>query len=344
VTRIVLDSARRAVGVEVKTPDGVKTVRARKGVIFGSGGFTQNPDMRISYLRMPVLGGCAVPTNQGDLVNMAIEVGAKLGNMNEAWLQQEIVEEVIQYSSVPNGAFILGGDSMIVVNKLGRRTCDEKHVYNERTRSHMTWDPTRVEYVNLYQFMIFDDHSIATGDQELMPPVGSELPSYIIKAPSLDALATAIQQRLDSIADKIGEFKLDPGFLPALKETVARFNGYAETGVDLEFGRGTLPVELAFHKRSANNNKPNYCMYPLSGTGPYYCIILGAGTLDTKGGPVINTNAQVVDIRDQPIAGLYAAGNCAASPAGQTYWGPGSTIGPAVVFGYIAGEHAARQT
>lgn len=337
-----MDDARRVVGVAVETPDGARVVRARKGVVFGSGGFTQNREMRNGYLRIPVLGGCAVPTNQGDLVNLAIEIGAKLGNMNEAWLQQEVAEEVLEFSSVPNGAFLLGGDSMIVVNKLGHRMYDEKHVYNERTRSHVVWDPSRVEYLNLYQFMLFDDHAIETGGM-LMPPAGADKPAYILSAPSLDALAAAIQARLDSLVDRIGEFKLDPGFLPALKETVARFNAYAETGEDLEFGRGTLPIEHAFHAPGPHNDKPNKLLYPLARTGPYHCIILGPGTLDTKGGPVTNANAQVLDVRDRPIAGLYAAGNCAASPSGQAYWGAGGTLGLALTYGYIAGEHAARQ-
>jgi 3-oxosteroid 1-dehydrogenase len=41
------------------------------------------------------------------------------------------------------------------------------------------------------------------------------------------------------------------------------------------------------------------------------------------------------------IAGLYAAGNTTASVMGRTYPGPGSTIRPAVVFGWIAARHAA---
>jgi len=41
------------------------------------------------------------------------------------------------------------------------------------------------------------------------------------------------------------------------------------------------------------------------------------------------------------IDGLYAAGNTTASVMGRTYPGPGSTIAPAVVFGYRAARHAA---
>jgi 3-oxosteroid 1-dehydrogenase len=42
------------------------------------------------------------------------------------------------------------------------------------------------------------------------------------------------------------------------------------------------------------------------------------------------------------IEGLYAAGNTSAAVMGHTYPGPGSTIGPASVFGLIAARHMAR--
>jgi len=71
--------------------------------------------------------------------------------------------------------------------------------------------------------------------------------------------------------------------------------------------------------------------------------MLVAGVLDTKGGPKINALAQVVDATDRPISGLYGAGNCIASPAGQAYWAGGTTLGLALTFGSIAGRNAANE-
>ena len=216
--------------------------------------------------------------------------------------------------------------------------------YNERTQAHFYWDPHTCSYPNLILFIIYDQFTRErfgnTTGVVLRP--GTSAP-YVLTGQTLEELAAAIEKRLAEIGDRTGNFHLDRGFLAGVKETIARFNGFAETGVDLDFHRGEAPIEIAnFGRRKPGNDKPNMTMYPIRATGPYYAVMSGAGTLDTKGGPKINANAQVLDLNETPIPGLYGAGNCIASPAGQTYWAGGSTLGPALTFGALAGKHAAQ--
>ena len=78
--------------------------------------------------------------------------------------------------------------------------------------------------------------------------------------------------------------------------------------------------------------------------GPFYAVKMEAGVLGTNGGPKTNGNAQVLDWRDAPIEGLYAAGNVMAAPLAMIYGGGGGTLGPALTFGYLAGRHVASGT
>jgi hypothetical protein len=81
VTGIERDASGRVIGVTVNSPNGSIGVRARRAVVFGSGGFTHNPELMTSFQSGPSWGGCAVPTNQGVFVRIGSSNGAKLGNM-----------------------------------------------------------------------------------------------------------------------------------------------------------------------------------------------------------------------------------------------------------------------
>ena len=51
----------------------------------------------------------------------------------------------------------------------------------------------------------------------------------------------------------------------------------------------------------------------------------------------------MLDVDGEPIPGLFAAGNASAVTAmGMTYGGAGGTLGPAMVWGYLAGQFAAQ--
>ncbi len=353
VSKIVLSENKEVIGVEAITDANQKVAfKAKKAVIFGSGGFTHNAELMLHFQRGPHFGGCSVPTNTGDFVNIASAIGAKLGNMAGAFRAEIVLEQALSDPGGIHNVFYILGDSILEVNRYGLRIMDEKRNYNDRTMMHFVWDPQCAEWKNMLVFLIYDQRT-ATLWQGFPPiPVQGIEASYIISGNNFDELSKNIDSRLDLLSKHTGGFRLDSSFSQNLKKTVNRFNGFAKSGVDLDFHRGDYNYDrewTTFPPTIPNNQWPpkdskNYTMYPLDSSGPYYAIILGAGTLDTNGGPVINEKAQVLNTENKPIPGLYGAGNCIASPTANAYWGGGSTIGPALTYGHIAGINATKES
>ncbi len=346
VTEIERGDDGRVTGLKALLDGNEESFTANKAVIFGSGGYSHNADMMRQLQRGPHYGGCAVPTNTGDFIRMAGRIGARLGNTAGAFRAQSMIEAALENPGGSSNVFYLIGDSMLLVNKYGRRIFDEKRNYTDRTMLHFVWDPVKAEWTNMLTFMLFDKRC-ATLWQGFPPfPVEGQPMPYLIEADSIDALAEALERRLSRLAPHTGGFRLAPGFAGALKEEIARFNRFAEAGVDEDFHRGEYAYDrewTTFPPTVPGVQWPpegNYTMAPLSEEGPYYAIILAAGTLDTNGGPATDGHARVLDWNDEPIRGLYGAGNCIASPTANAYWGAGSTIGPALTFGYIAANDA----
>lgn len=343
VVHVVRNHSGAVIGVEART--GVRTVLlgARRGVIFASGGFLHDRAMARAFLRGPVMGGAAADTATGDLVRIAMELGAQLGNMSHAWWDQVAVEHALTVPSTIKDVYSPFGDSMVMVNRRGVRVVNEKAVYNERGNVHFHWDPTTFEYPNLLLFMIFDDAVVDNPDPSRfrwpVPQRGEPMPPFVLSAPTLAELAEQIRARLASLAGAVGEIHLADDFDDRLQETVGRFNQMAANGVDEDFGRGVNSIERTWAGQP-RPGMPNATMAPIAASGPYHCVILGPGALDTKGGPVIDGHGRILDLDGSPIEGLYGAGNCVAAPSGQAYWGPGGTIGPAMVFGVLAARHA----
>jgi 3-oxosteroid 1-dehydrogenase len=330
-TRLVVNSKREVVGLEVLNIEGGKTLamRARKAVQFGSGGFILNRELNLNFQRGPVFGACGPMTNQGDFVYMATEIGAKLGNMQNGWRYQLVLDQALQTPALATDMWGVPGDSMFLVSKYGKRVVDEKRPYNDRGEVHFVYDPNREEWQNLVLFMIFDQRVMDLCAQHYPIPPKDTFAPYILRGSNFEELTAAISEHLTKFAPKIGGFHLDPSFLPNLKETVGRFNQFADTGSDLDFNRGGCRYDVEWNARFGGeasvqaNDKPNKTMYPIAAKGPYYAILVVAGSADSNGGPVINANAQVLSNRDRPIAGLYGAGNCIAAPSGRAYWGGG---------------------
>ena len=140
---------------------------------------------------------------------MAHRAGAELGNMSHAWWDQVAVEHAVTVPSTLKDVYNPYGDSMIIVNKHGRRVVNEKAVYNERGTIHTAWDPSRYEYPNLVLFMMWDQAVMDKPDNDRfrwpVPLPGEPLPSFVAKADTLEALATELRRRLGTIAEFTGK-------------------------------------------------------------------------------------------------------------------------------------------
>ena len=139
--------------------------------------------------------------------------------------------------------------------------------------------------------------------------------------------------RAESLAELARAIDVDPAGLAA---SVARFNGFARSGRDQDFGRGETISDRYYSDPQVT---PNPCLAPIE-KPPFYAVKVYPGDLGTKGGVVTDPQGRALDTAGRPIPGLYAAGNCSASMMGETYPGAGGTIGPAMVFGFLAAEHA----
>lgn len=337
----------RVVGVAGESRSGRFTIHARRGVLFATGGFTHDATLMRSHMAVPVTLGGASRGSRGDFLRIASALGARLHNTSAAWLAPIPLEALVaDPESVTTNIFALRGDSMLLVNKHGRRTVNEKLPYHELARAMLRWDPTEAEYPDLRMFMVFDEgarehFSDGTSGNPITPP-GFDDP-HLVVADSLPRLADALRRRVDEVGPgAMAGVTPSSTFADELVRSVDRFNRHAVAGSDPDLGRGRSPIELFRNGPARPDNPGNPALYPLRPEGPYYALILAPGTLDTKGGPAIDTSARVLRAADgQPIPGLFAAGNCAGFPSGQAYWAGGATIGLAVAFGYRAALAAA---
>lgn len=347
VQRVVMDDYRRVVGVEADHAGGTLRLRARKAVIFASGGFTHDKELRKNFLSAPVFGGCAAQTNEGDFVHIGASVGAELRNMNYSWMCPIVLEKALNKDPGLIGTFSPSGDSMIYVDKRGKRVTNEKLAYNESAQAFFEWDPAKSEYPNLVLVAIWDqrsqDNSASDEYGRFIVPEGKD-DAHVIRGNTLAELTAAIRERVAKYSAQIGNLRIAEDFEANLKETIARFNGFARTGKDLDFHRGERQVELLFNgPAAASPAGPNPTMYPIADKGPYYAALLTGGNLDTKGGPATNKHGQVLDRMGEPIPGLYGAGNCVASASARAYWAGGATLGPFIAFSYLAANAANRE-
>ncbi|MHB1924146.1 MAG: FAD-dependent oxidoreductase [Acidimicrobiales bacterium] len=312
------------VGARVERHGAEVRIRARRGVVLAAGGFERNAEMRQRYQQAPVNATwtSGAEGNTGDAILAGQEVGAAVDLMDDAWWFPSV-------EASGAGLMILAERSLpgcIVVNGQGERYVNEATAYVNFVHRMYEMDEPGVPTIPSY--LILDQRYRDRYPFVAVPP-RRPLPRYFDKY--------GIVTRADSLEELAGRLNLPPEKLAA---TVARFNAMAEAGRDEDFGKG----ESAYDRYYGDpGNKPNPCLAPLT-KPPFYAFRIVPGDLGTKGGLVTDPDARVLRPDGTPIRGLYATGNTSASVMGNDYAGAGATIGPAIVFGYVAACRLAADT
>ncbi|MBS0222437.1 MAG: FAD-dependent oxidoreductase [Proteobacteria bacterium] len=307
VKRLVSDG-QGVTGVEAVIAGERTVIHARKGVVLATGGFDWAPDyMPQHFPSIEIIG--APRTNTGDGQRMAVEVGAELAHMDQANIAPA---SFTQYEGHRHAQplYETYAPHCILVNREGKRFVSEGSAALGAAIDERGPDG-KPRHIPAWR--IFDSRYV----NRLSAMYAAKDPGFVRTAETIEALAA-----------KIG---LDP---QTLKATVDRFNGWSKEGVDRDFHRGETAWERHYTKDRAlaTVEEP-----------PFHAAPFLYASVGTKGGPRTNRRCEVLRPDKSVIGGLYCAGIAMANPIGTKGVGAGTTIGPCLTFGYIAGKAIARR-
>lgn len=303
------DGSGRATTVIADGPDGRIEIRARRGVLVAAGGFEGSPERRAAHGTPGRAEWTMAPqgTNTGEVIDAAAAIGAATDWSGEGWFCPGLLQPD------GSGAFTLGFRGGLMVDQSAQRYGNECLPYDQFGRV-MAGSTDRTP-----SWFVFDSRE------------GGGLPAIAIpEGDRAEHFAAGTWVQADSIAELAAATGLDGG---ALSATVERFNGFAATGVDEDFGRGQDEYDTFF----ASAGDPNKALVALD-QAPYFAAKFVLSDLGTKGGLVTDASARVLDEAGAPIPGLYAASNSTASVFGSAYPGPGAPLGAAMAFASLAVE------
>ena len=321
-TELIVDSGA-VVGVRVVHGDESVIVRARRGVILGTGGFEWNESLVGAFLRGPMHGAVSPPNNTGDGLRMAMAHGADLANMGEAWWVPIVQIPGDTIDGHPRSRSVRlerTRPRSIIVNRDGRRFVNEAGEYNSMAGAFHYLDP-RGGYVNDPAWTVFDSLHLKRYGFLCVSP-GDTVPEWFCQSADFAELGS-----------KTG---IDPD---GLAQTVAAWNLNVANDADPDFGRGSSAYD-GYWGDERGATLAQKTLGPID-SPPYYAVPVSVGAMGTKGGPRTDRDGHVVHVTGTTIPGLYAAGNAMAGVTGKAYGGAGGTLGPAMVFGFRAGYTAA---
>lgn len=324
VTELILEEGA-VVGVAARAGGTNRRIRARRGVLVNAGGFAKNQAMRDEYMPGTKAEWSLVAEGDtGDLHREMRRLGAQLAQMDQMVGYQATISPGTEDAYVlPGAQSMTGKPHAILVDQSGVRYMNEGGSYelycetmlkrNREVPAVPSWAIFDSQYTGKYQVAgKFIDKKIPKGWIEK---------GYLHKGESVDALA--------------GSIRVDPA---ALSATIARWNGFVTQGRDEDFERGERAYDncgFVGDPFSAQSSRGTIAK------APFYAVPVVPGDVSTYGGAVTDGRARVLHEDGSVIRGLYATGTSTASVMGNAYVGAGASIGPAVVFGYIAARDAA---
>ena len=315
VTTLV-EHGQRVVGVGARLRGRDVQIGARGGVFLGAGGFSRSQARREQYLPLPTsqAWSLACDGDTGEIMDEAVKMGGTMGGMNHAiWVPTSMPPAAGKMAMHGNAE--LAKPHVILVDSGGRRFVNEAGSYVEIGRKIYDRGGPPV-------WAIMDSRHRAryfwAGIRPGNIPITWLINGYMKQADSLGELAQLCGLNRDQLAN-----------------TVARFNECAHSGYDADFGRGSRAFDRWWGDPTV---RPNPSLGAIE-KAPFHAVAIYPGDVGTMGGLITDENARVVRATGNTIEGLYAFGTCAASVMAGYYPGAGSSLGPSMVFGYIAARH-----
>ncbi|WP_158817421.1 FAD-dependent oxidoreductase [Methylocapsa sp. S129] len=324
------DGQRTVTGVVVEREGKRVSLTARRGVVLAAGGFPHDMARR-AKLYPHLLNGSehwspTSPASTGDGIRLGEAAGGEINSAVGSPAAWAVVSKV-PHRDGTTGLFPHFIDrqkpGIIAVTRKGLRFVNEGNSYFDFISAmiHVCQDTA-----DCSAFLICDHAALRRYGMGFVKPY--PLPyshhvrsGYLLKGKTLDDLATAA-------GIDVANFK----------KTVVDYNVHARAGQDPQFGKGTT----AYNRYLGDpDHKPNPCVAPVE-QGPFYAIRVFPGDLGTFIGLKTDRYSRVLNSDGEPVLGLYAVGNDNASVFGGNYVGGGTTLGPAMTFGYIAARHLAE--
>jgi len=321
VGRMIQDDAGRVIGVESERDGKPWRVGARLGVLLNAGGFARNQAMRDQYIpNTRTEWSHTAPGDTGDMHREMMRIGAQMGQM------EELVGN--QMTLPPGYAESAGVQPQItkphsfLVDQTGVRYMNEGGSYMEFCQRQLA---RHLSVPAVPSWWIVDSRFMRTYMIAGTMP-GSKKPD--------EWFTSGYMKRADTIEGLAEACGIPPA---ALRATTDRFNAFARSGVDEDFGRGASAYDQFLGDYT---HRPNPSLGAVE-QGPFYAVQVVPGDVGTFGGVVTDAHARVLRADGSAIPGLYATGTTTAAVMGRTYPGAGCSIGPSFTWGFVAAKHAA---